>query len=142
MHICSPFKDFLMWTILVLNLLQCPSVLRFGVLTQEERGMDLAPDQGSNPHHLHWKVKYLPLNWQGSPCMSILMNIITRKESSSILPRMEWMGYGFRSSVYFSKPRFCAEPATVLKAPQRTLTSTRLTLDELTELRKRRYNPT
>ena len=30
------------------------------------------PEQGSNPHHLHWKVKSSPLDHQGSPLCSLL----------------------------------------------------------------------
>ena len=30
------------------------------------------PDQGSNPHLLHWQVKSYPLNCQGSPSSAVL----------------------------------------------------------------------
>ena len=58
---CGPFLKSL------LNLLQyCFCCLRFGFLAARHVGSEL-PDQGSNPHPLHWKAKSQPLDHQESP---------------------------------------------------------------------------
>ena len=66
------FKDFFffffwMWTISKLSTKFCYNIAyALALLAARHVGSQL-PDQGWNPHPLHWKAKSQPLDRQGSP---------------------------------------------------------------------------
>ena len=74
---CVPFKKSL------LNLLQYCFCFMFWCLGCEACGI-LVPDQGSNPHPLHWKAKSQPLDQQGSPwwCYFTLKPMLEKRHCS------------------------------------------------------------
>ena len=71
------FKEFLMWTIFkvftefVRTLLLFLCFYLFIFLTERHMGSQF-PDQGSNPHSLHWKTKSQLLDCQAVPVLVIL----------------------------------------------------------------------
>ena len=61
------FFFFLLWVIFEVFIEFVTILFRvFGFLAARHRGSEL-PDQGSDPHFLHWQVESYPLDHQGTP---------------------------------------------------------------------------